>query len=112
MPRILKYPIEIADKFSILFYNNSSLLSVQVQDGKPFMWVRSDEKEHLVEVQFRIIGTGQEINEENIQYFATFQIPPHVWHLFIKKPVPKKNSDVALPYNLLEDPTIKRVEIE
>lgn len=85
MKRIYKYLVEIQDEQTIYLPIGAQILSVQVQNGKPYIWacVRLD-----VEIEarrFRLYGTGHNIEGENVlKYLGTFQLLGGrlVYHLF------------------------------
>jgi hypothetical protein len=112
---IYKYPVELTDEFSVALPRFCQILTVQVQDGKPFMWIkhalnttnssslRSDDPVlslPLISRKFRLAGTGHPIDElesSNRQmikgarcrweYVGTFQLQILVFHLFVEDPV-------------------------
>jgi hypothetical protein len=63
----------------------AEVLTVQIQDGVPQMWVLVDPTQSCVETIFRIIGTGEEFESDNLKYVATFQMSWMVWHVFEEK---------------------------
>lgn len=83
MRKILKFEIPlIEDKFTLNLPARWRFLSFQVQDRKPMIWIGGDFDKEKVEVQFQIVGTGDEM-PENSDYLGTIQMPPFVWHLFL-----------------------------
>lgn len=44
MKRIFKYQLEITDRQTILLPHDAEILSVQVQNQKPCLWAKVDEK--------------------------------------------------------------------
>lgn len=82
---IWKYDLDTQDEVVLDIPKGAEILTVQMQFGKPCMWVMVDpkaDKEHRV---FEIVGTGNpmEINEER-QYVATYQLMQGalVFHVF------------------------------
>lgn len=75
---IFKYPIDI---YTTLFLpKNAKVLTVQMQDGNPYIWVELDTSAKAEMRNFFIIGTGQAVTGGI--YVGTYQDPPHVWHLY------------------------------
>lgn len=81
--KIFKYPVTIDGEFSVRMPKNSEILSVQLQNGKPYIWAKVDERYRNVDRLFAIIGTGNEMPVNfSGSFVGTFQMPPFVWHLF------------------------------
>jgi len=82
--KIYKYPIPVQERFTLDLPDDSHILTVQVQDGRPMAWAWVDPNAKVYPRHFAIIGTGQDIPEDviNASYVGTFQMPPYVWHLF------------------------------
>jgi hypothetical protein len=83
--RILKYTLQITDFQVIDLPENCQILTVQMQHGKPQLWVLAD-REHIKKQKvIQIIGTGHEIPITNIaRYISTFQMENGylVFHVF------------------------------
>jgi hypothetical protein len=82
---IWKYEIPIQDFFEIEMPKDSEVLCVQVQRGKPCIWVRVVDPNNLkVKKAFAIVGTGQAFNDNEYFYVGSFQQDCGylVWHLF------------------------------
>jgi hypothetical protein len=60
----------------------AEILTVQLQNGKPWIWALVEWYNQLEERNFNVIGTGWEIEEVNHKYIATFQDGDMVWHVF------------------------------
>lgn len=86
MWRIWKYPIPVADDFTLDLPRHSRLLHVAEQDGQPMLWVLVDPGQPEVARQFRIFGTGNAIRPpadgERLDHVGTWLSKPFVWHLF------------------------------
>jgi hypothetical protein len=85
---IYKYPLRFDERFIIELPVFSQVLSVQVQDGLPKIWVlRPRSNDDLVNYVFSVIGTGNPIpacNAKNLGTFVgTFQHQGFVFHLFV-----------------------------
>ena len=57
------------------------LLTVQLQDGKPFMWAELDDAAPKVRRRFEFFGTGRPIPNGWV-YVGTVQEGAFVWHLY------------------------------
>jgi hypothetical protein len=75
---IYKYEVDTI----VVMPDKAEILTVQLQNGRPWIWAMVDTDEALVERNFNVIGTGWEIEEFNSKYIATFQDGPMVWHVF------------------------------
>lgn len=74
MKTIYKYPIEITDEQIILMPAGAIMLTVQVQNGNPFIWAMVDTEARMEDVPIRVHGTGHPICESsNLEYIGTFQ---------------------------------------
>lgn len=82
MKIIYKYSFDIVDNFNINVSKDAEVLTVQIQNGKPYIWVLTDPKAELVPKRFTIYGTGHTTNCENMKYIGTFQLGMFVGHLF------------------------------
>ena len=89
--RILKYYIPLPG-IDIYIPLLSKVLSFQMQNGQPVLWVLADDnvtEDQKYLVHFRYIGTGQEVSKEmlNGKYIGTIQDGMFVWHLFEVNPI-------------------------
>ena len=84
MKKIYKYPIEIIDIQMVKLPKEAIILTVQLQHGKPFIWVYVDPNEIEAEdVTLRVYMTGQEIDDSlDLTYVGTIQENGFVWHVF------------------------------
>lgn len=85
MQTIYKYTVEIEDDQVIEIPKGGVILSVQMQDGLPRIWVQVDTGNLVEDRYFAVFGTGQPI-ADNIHYvyIGTFQMQAGalVFHLF------------------------------
>ena len=82
---IWKYEVPIQDFFEIEMPKDSEVLCVQMQRGKPCIWVRVVDPGSLpVKKSFAIVGTGNSFNDNEYFYVGSFQQLDGylVWHLF------------------------------
>lgn len=85
--KIFKYEIPIKDKFDLELPVYSKILSFQVQNGKPYIWVLLDDKQVLPLLRhryFTLVGSGHEFDHhpDVMKYIGTIQLDSFVWHLF------------------------------
>jgi hypothetical protein len=81
---ILKYEVPIEDNFTIEIPDPFKILSFQVQNDRPYIWVQCEDiNSKKDKVKFSIVGTGHEIYFHGF-YIGTVQLPPFVWHLFMR----------------------------
>lgn len=80
---ITKYEIPIEDEFTLQICSSSKFLSVQIQKGKPVIWLQENTAYPKMEKKFRIYGTGFELRDAVREiYLGTIQIDNLVWHLY------------------------------
>lgn len=90
MKTIFKYSIPIKDFFSISLPLGSKILTVQIQQNNPYIWVLQDTNYSFSKCKgFRLFGTGHEIDEDKwdtCNYVGTFQMKDghEVWYLFVE----------------------------
>lgn len=84
--KIYKFEVPIQDEFVIDLPIGSSILTFQLQNGIPHLWVLLNPDEERIPFYFKIIGTGEEcaINNYESEYIGTIQRNGLVWHLFLK----------------------------
>ena len=83
MEVIYKYPLQIMSGIqTVELPDKSKLLSAQMQGSSLCLWARVNPKFAKINRHFRVIGTGQEFNSVGLEYVATIQDAPFVWHLF------------------------------
>lgn len=79
--KIFKYDIEMGT-FSIKMHTPGRFISAQMQNNKPMMWVLVDEANKKVWRDYMVVGTGFEFSTHGMEFLATYQQGPFVWHLF------------------------------
>jgi len=79
MKTIHKY--EVFDALGLMLPCDAKVLTVQMQGDTPVMWVELTPQFGVMQRQFRVYGTGQQIPDD-AEYLATWQQPPFVWHLY------------------------------
>lgn len=84
MKTIWKYPIPMGG-FTLEMPANAHILTVQTQDGSPFLWAMVDTEAPTVERRFTVRGTGHGANGVlETAYIGTFQLldGAFIGHLF------------------------------
>ncbi len=86
MKRVFKYSFLIDDTFKLLLPKDAEILSVQVQNDWPQMWVLVYDANitNLEYRYFRLAGTAHVIEEAIKTFIGTFQMQKGalVYHLF------------------------------
>lgn len=77
---ILKYHIPFEGETVLHLPESAQVLDVQLQDGKPTLWVALDKSEIRTPHVFAWAGTGWDI-PESWAYCGTVQMGGFVWHL-------------------------------
>jgi hypothetical protein len=86
---VWKYAFDVMDRVEFLLPVGAKVLTVQVQNGRPCIWVMVDPSEQQkVPRQFRVAGTGHMLEQDGefdeLQYIGTFQLDEgrFIGHLF------------------------------
>lgn len=88
--KIYKYNLEISGT-TLMLPVGAKVLSLQVQNEKPCIWVMGNFKEFQKEEErkFAFAGTGHQLPEDSenpdnykLEYIGTIQMGIFVWHLF------------------------------
>jgi hypothetical protein len=87
MKTIYKYQIEVKHNFSLILPAKAEILTVQMQNATPYIWVLADLKISSEERFFEVFGTGHEIPYDmgiDRKYIGTFQMMGGslIFHLF------------------------------
>lgn len=80
---IFKYKLE--DSGSIQTFpvsRDCKVLTVQMQNGYPTVWIEMDEAKINTRIKFRIRVTGEEFEDDNSIYIGTFQKDWFVGHVY------------------------------
>jgi hypothetical protein len=81
--KVFKYSFEINDVITLDLPKDSEILSAQIQNGIPCMWVLVEEKAPLKKRTFKLFNTGVQIKEPGmLDYVATIQNGAIVFHIF------------------------------
>lgn len=87
MKTIYKYEIPIEGYFHKELPVHSHILSVQIQNGKPYMWVIHNLENKKAINTFVLLMTGHSYEDDILIYYnfiGTFQLDSLVFHLFHK----------------------------
>ena len=84
---IWKFPVALEDSFSVSMPGGAKILALQLQRGRPQMWVLLNPEAPPEQRTFRIVGTGHRYSARLFgtwQYLGTFQMQDgaFVWHVF------------------------------
>lgn len=87
MITIHKFRIPIIGRFTLELPIEARVLSVQIQNTEPHVWVLLDTEQETKKKEFFIFGTGHSLLEGmdkkgTIDHIGTFQKDCCVWHLF------------------------------
>lgn len=82
---IWKYIIILESTNTRLIPRGAKPLTVQLQNGIPYVWVQVQPGEEKVVHRFYIMGTGCPHDSNKIgEYVGTWQKDGFVWHLFFE----------------------------
>lgn len=85
MLTVWKFPVRVADEFSIDMPTGAKLLTVQTQGGEPCLWALVEDADPKVARKLAIRGTGHNADSlDGAAYVGTFQVMGGalVFHLF------------------------------
>lgn len=88
MKTIYKYPLANITRQVIIMPGPCGALTVQTQNGLPFIWVLVDTEKDDEEVTILTFGTGIEWRERKgyiNKYVSTYQDGSYVWHIFTEE---------------------------
>lgn len=82
MRRIFKYPLKLTDGDQIIHTNGDAVARhVAMQNGVLCVWVECDPDEPVVELSFRVHGTGQPI-DDGYSWRGTTEDRVFIWHVY------------------------------
>ncbi len=87
---IWKFAMNYVDQM-VEMPEGADILSLQIQNGLPFIWAVVDTDHRRVPRQFRVYGTGHQLPDPctHLQHVGTFLVENlgEVWHMFeVTKP--------------------------
>lgn len=86
---IWKFPLKVIDEQTISLTAGYRTLHVEVQGGRPCLWVALNPDAQKQDAKIRIIGTGHRISDyAELNYIGTFITHGDalVFHVFLKEP--------------------------
>ena len=88
MKTIFKYPLDT--RYSLLIPKDAEVLTVQVQNGHPYIWALIDTDKPEEYRTFYLYATGAPIDTGSKNtYIGTYQSDGYVWHLFEVERIPE-----------------------
>ncbi len=76
--RIFKYELDVIGVVVLEIPESGEILTIQVQYGKPCIWVLVDPSKPVVTRTFKTYGTGHEVSSEpfdkTLNYLCTYQL--------------------------------------
>ena len=82
MKTVYKYSVPIADNPVIPLPEGAKVLSVGAQDYEVKLWALVDPDKPMVSRNFRLAGTGHDIEGNNLHFIGTVIMNGLVLHLF------------------------------
>jgi len=85
MKVIHKFTLGVTNEQSVTLTDGAQPLCVQVQNGKPQLWVLLDPQEQPIEYTVYTVGTGHNTHHIKETYLGTYQLEGGalVFHVFI-----------------------------
>jgi len=84
---VYKYPLLAQNDFVIMLQKGAKILHVEMQHGKPQMWVLQNPNASQVQRHFMLVATGEPRDDiEGAEFVGTFlaQGGVFVFHLFVR----------------------------
>lgn len=84
MKTIYKYQLNLVESQEIMISSVHEILHVAIRDQRIIVWAYVEDDVPMISVEFRIVGTGQEVkfNREEYLYCGTIIDEVFVWHIF------------------------------
>ena len=86
--KVLKYELNVVGQFTLTVPKVFQPLTIQLQRGVPCLWALVNLGHGTQEVNFRMVGTGQDIGDKDLinhTYLGTVQEQlGFVWHYFME----------------------------
>lgn len=89
MKVIWKFPVlDLLNRYTTRMPAGAEILSVQMQDDRPQMWLLVDPKAEGEPRTFESFGTGHPVKAQIVQYLGTLQVSDGalIFHVFEVKP--------------------------
>lgn len=89
MTTIWKFSAPITDDFAVVAPDGARFLSVQMQAGKPCIWMLVDPSKPARSYMMRWYGTGHDLDMpvDAMTFLGTVQLHELVFHLFAADPL-------------------------
>ena len=85
---IWKYSLFLIPHQAITIPKGAEIISLQIQDGIPCIWVLVSPEAEIEIKHFRMLGTGNYLDDHftsPYKFIGTFQDSPYVFHVFETK---------------------------
>lgn len=82
MKQIWKYEFAVQDDVTLSMPRGAKILTVQDQRGAVTMWAEIDPAAPREKRRFRVVGTGESLDPNRLQYLGTAQFGVLVWHVY------------------------------
>jgi hypothetical protein len=84
MQRVLKFKLELEDYSTIQMPARAEVINVDFQYGTLCLWALCEDGDKLVDVTYRIAGTGHPIDEHrnSLLFKGTVRLEALVFHVF------------------------------
>ena len=82
MKTIWKFPLELKGLQNISIPEGAEILNCAIQNGGVFLWALVGPSLPLQRREIEMIGTGNQIPEEERRYISTIIDGALVWHIF------------------------------
>ena len=83
--KIFKYDLSFENRTFIRMPEDSEIMDIQIQEGKPVMWamVDTESKEIVVRINMLFTGQGMQLEATHNEYLGTIQHEGLVYHYFM-----------------------------
>ena len=83
--KIFKYDLSFESRTFIRMPEDSEIMDIQIQNGKPVMWAMVDpeSKEIVVRINRLFTGQGMQLEATHNEYLGTIQYEGLVYHYFM-----------------------------
>lgn len=79
---IYKYRLLLDHEQTIMLPEGFQLLSLEIQDGYPWIWCIVNSANDFKPVNIKTYPTGMPMKHESLQYIGTIHKDGFVWHFF------------------------------
>lgn len=82
MKTIYKYQLKTTEQQTITTPVGSEILSLQIQNDNPCLWVKVDTNNEVGDRTFATFGTGYPLPDNPMEFVGTYQTGEFVFHVF------------------------------